>query len=417
MVDLPDEAARAELLEALAGLVERHGRATLLLPPLTPTTSCFPDRWQPNAAGVTVLAQRLLGYAGLPRLRPEVGLWSDVSPQLRARSRTHALGHTAALFLGLDGDRARFAVEAGHLEDPEATVAAMAHEVAHAWRAWHGEVVEDQRHEEELTDLTTVYLGFGVLTANAAYRYRSRGGYGYMEWSQQQLGYLGPGSLTFLLAAQAVARGAGWRERRRILADLEPNQAGAFAAGLRALRPEAEALRRRLGGPSVEERPPPRALPSVAPPVAPVAHPDFPDAPGAWNAGRPVFRVPRSRLAPLVGMPLAAVIPGVLFAVLAGSALGGAPGAQIGAVVGLVASPLLGLWLGARAARRVQDDCSDPDCKASLPAGVQECPVCGGVISGTIRRPEDRLEAEEALRSSRRPRASTGAERDSGRAR
>jgi hypothetical protein len=126
---------------------------------------------------VTVLAQRLLGYAGLPQLRPEVGLWSDMSPQLRARSRTHGHGTTAALFLGLDGDCARFAVEAGQLDDPESMVAAMAHEVAHAWRARHGEVVEDQRHEEELTDLTTVYLGFGVLTSNAAYRYRSRGGH------------------------------------------------------------------------------------------------------------------------------------------------------------------------------------------------------------------------------------------------
>jgi hypothetical protein len=116
-------------------------------------------------------------------------------------------------------------------------------------------------------------------------------------------------------------------------------------------------------------------------------------------------------------MPLIAVMPGVLVAVLAGSALGGVPGARIGTVVGLVASPLLGLWLGVRASRRVKDHCSDADCKASLPAGVQECPVCGGVISGTIRRPEDRLEAEEALRSGRRRSVSTGAGRDSGRSR
>jgi hypothetical protein len=398
MVELPDEAARAELLDALGDLVARHGAEPLLLPPLTPTPACFPDRWQQDAQGVSALARRLLAYAGLPEVEPEVALWSDMSPQLRARSHlTMRPGAIAALLLGLDGDVARFAVEESQLADPESVVAAMAHEVAHAWRARHGEVVEDERHEEELTDLTTVYLGFGVLTANAAYRYRKRGGYGYTEWSQQGLGYLGPGSLTFLLAAQALARGAGWRERRRILAELEPNQAGTFGASLRALRPHLDSIRRQLGGPSRRERPI-AALPAVAPRVARLEVADFPDAPSAWNAGRPVFRVPRSRLRPLLNMTLLAAIVGSFVCLLAGSALAGPGGAQAGAVVGLVTAPLVGLWFGVRAARRVQDHCSDPVCGGDLPAGASQCPICGGTISGTIRRPEDRLAAEEALR-------------------
>jgi len=404
MVELPDEAARTELLEALAGLVSRHGAEPLLLPPILPTLTYFPDRWQQDASGVAVLARRLLGYAGLADLEPEIALWADVSPSWRARSRMSVhRGPAAALFLGLDGNIAKFAVEESLLTDPDYVVAAMAHEVAHAWRARHGEVVEDSRHEEELTDLTTVYLGFGVLTANAAYRYRKSGGYGYTEWSQQALGYLGPGSLTFLLANQAVARGTSWRERRQIVAELEPNQAGAFRTSLPELREQVDSIRRRLGGPSRQDRPVAKALPAIAPKVARLNLADFPDAPDAWNTGRPVFRVTRPRNGPLFGMPLAAAVGGSFICLMVGSAVAGPGAARIGAVVGLAAGTLVGSWFGVRAARRLQDHCSDPDCSADLPTGAGRCPICGGTISGTIRRPDERLGAEEALRLEQGP--------------
>jgi hypothetical protein len=47
--------------------------------------------------------------------------------------------------------------------------------VVHAYREHHGLTVITPRTEEELTDLTTIYLGFGVLPLNASYISRSNG--------------------------------------------------------------------------------------------------------------------------------------------------------------------------------------------------------------------------------------------------
>lgn len=82
-------------------------------------------------------------------------------------------------------------------------VATIAHEVARAYRAIH-ELDGTQEPAEDLISLTTIYLGFGITTTNASYRYRAhgelRGSYAYTEWSHQRFGGLSPEAMSFLLA-------------------------------------------------------------------------------------------------------------------------------------------------------------------------------------------------------------------------
>lgn len=119
---------------------------------------------------------------------------------------------------------------------------ALAHEVAHAWRAARCSRGDDAGLEEQLTDVTCAYLGFGILSANAAHRFRTWLD-GQTAWQESsRLGYLAPEDHCHLLALQAVARGASRRERRKIAGFLAPDQAAAFRASWRTLRRERAAI-------------------------------------------------------------------------------------------------------------------------------------------------------------------------------
>lgn len=260
---LPDAADREWLIGQLALLVDRHGPEPLLSRPLIePTPAYFPDPWSPDRAGVARVIRRLLVYAGLAHLKVELDLSAAPPSHVELAGTFVSAHHTGApaWFAGID-DRgvARFGCVDAHLGDPEVLVAHLCHEVAHAWRADHRAVVHDRDEEELLTDLTTVYLGFGIFTVNASFRFRTSSSGTASSWSTQRSGYLPPPHFAYLLAAQAEARGLGWCERRALARKLEGNQAGMFRAAHRALVAPRGYLRFRLGLPS-DYAPPPIAL-------------------------------------------------------------------------------------------------------------------------------------------------------------
>ncbi|MEA2570832.1 MAG: hypothetical protein QOI24_2833 [Acidobacteriota bacterium] len=165
-------------------------------------------------------------YAGLARLR--VSLTGSIDGQIEDGAYDK---RTAGWFAGIKNGRAIFGV--------------MAHEVAHDGRNERHCVAGAREREELLTDLTTIYLGFGVLSTNSTDRYRSSGGYGYTSWSVSSVGYLPPNAMAWLLALQATARDDR-DEQRAIERHLEPNQKACFRAAMSELANEAswiEALR------------------------------------------------------------------------------------------------------------------------------------------------------------------------------
>jgi hypothetical protein len=119
-------------------------------------------------------------------------------------------------------------VDASFNPRPDTLVAVLAHETAHAWRDVHALEVFDRAAEELLTDLTTVYLGFGVLTTNAAWQFRASGDGLSSSWEKQETGYLDFRTFAYLLALVAHARDIGWWDRTRLSWKLSPNQRAAF---------------------------------------------------------------------------------------------------------------------------------------------------------------------------------------------
>jgi hypothetical protein len=394
--------AQSALLDALGELSDRHG-PLLLEPAVEPTPRWFPDPWTPDVAGVERVARRLLDYAGLADLDADVEIWPD-----RAPGQQRGWGAVAS-FEGLEAGRARFGLDPALLSDPEGLVAALAHEVAHAWRAARGVRVDDAGVEEQLTDVTCAYLGFGILSANAAYRYQAWLD-GRVSWHESsRLGYLAPEDHCHLLALQVMARGATRRERRRIAGLLAPNQAAAFRASWRALRHERAAIHRRLGGPA---RPGQVRTPLPARRVVPASRATVPNEhrPTGWNRGHQVLRSPRgSRWGYIFGCGVVGFFAGAFVGLVPTAVLQaffgtGSPPVLAAIVTVPAVGIVLGIRYGLRATRELWDFCSDPGCGAELPPRALECHRCGGTIVGVKPRghrgdpltPED-TEIEEEL--------------------
>lgn len=230
MLELPAPLVREWLWSALESIIERRGEDTFLKAPLLiPDDRFFPDRWSPDERGISTLAKRLLGYAGLDHLGVDVSLYEeDVDiEELGHDGKPAKWSHsgTAAWFAGIEGGAAIFGANRNKLDDPLGLVATMSHETAHVFRRAHRLEHRDRDHEEKLTDVTTIYLGFGILTTATTARFitRSHDNLG-SSWKHSNQGYLSPAEMSFLLATQLVLRGYSPSAIRGVGKQLPANQ-------------------------------------------------------------------------------------------------------------------------------------------------------------------------------------------------
>lgn len=391
---LPDAEERELLLQELAGLIGQVGWERFVRTPIVlPSAEYFPDRWTPDADGVHRLAMRFLRYAGLDDLELDIEIFEgERAPEAGVvRSRQHS--DAAAWFAGIEDGVCYFGANANQLEDPLGVTAAMGHETAHAFRHRHQIFVDDLDTEERLTDLTTVYLGFGVLTTNASQRHRSFGSaeglLGSHGWSVSSLGYLSPQALSYLLAAMAIVRGYSRRELGAMASQLETNQATYFERAAQWLQKERPGLVEELGVRPQAQWPP---VPDLASYTGPLKDPDDEgesaaeedagEAPATkWNAGNPVLRVPRGGAASLGVPALGIAVVLTLFGVAISPWL-----ALVVPVVSLLGYKFLG--------PKFRDyECSA--CTYTLRRGVRVCPHCGGNVTKTVSKPEDRFDEDE----------------------
>ena len=392
---LPTAEDRDLLLERLSELIALRGWQPFVGSAIVlPDTKHFPDRWEPTRRGARVLSRRLLTNAGLGDLDARVTVYRSDSEILAGLGGAYHHEGAAAWFAGIQDGTCLFGVDERQLAEPDAVVGTMCHEVAHAYRQHHGIAHEPRDLEEQQTDLTTVYLGFGILTVNNTDRFRKsgylRGTTAYTSYKHSSTGYLSPQSMSFLLAAQVVARGIDSRGRSRIAGELEPNQSACFKAACKALSKDEGALTRRLGLPARETWPR-TALPELAPieddsPASSLV----PARKRKPNEGRRVFRVEQNKAltSAFWGLVCVAAAAGVALremeadtltmVVLAAAAFGGVSGYAFGKT----------RWVRF---------CSDPTCEGSLEVGQETCPKCGGTVSGVIASAKERLAAEEAL--------------------
>jgi hypothetical protein len=375
----PDPSRREQLLGVMADLVARGGAGPLLLPPVRPGSAAFPEPWKPTCAGVQALLRRLAWHAGglgqrtIAITDERLGAPpTERKPQTRVEItevRAKELAFTL-VFVGEDD-----------------VVGTLAHEIGVAYAALHRPdeadpyrtseqpvITIDGDRDLERGSIAAVYLGLGVIAANAAYQqYSSRVGIDAYQPTIHEVhraGYVNMSDLAFLLAVQAVVRG-----EEAPPAGLGGPQRDEVTPWIEALAGSASELRARLGIPATAE-PGAREAPVC------FADLDLRDEEAAPVAKRNGFRWETSRRGVGIIAGLASGV-GLAFAV--------APTEPMfyAITLGGVAA---GHFLGGRV-RVIR--CSA--CVTPIGAGAQTCRKCGAVMRGDIARLADRLEAEERL--------------------
>jgi hypothetical protein len=388
-VELPDEERRTWLLDGLARLIQLRGYEQLVLAPLLiPSNDYFPDAWESSPNGVQTLLRRLLVYAGLEGLRVKLHVYREANAEV---FDTHGVGQrgagAAAWFAGIEDDICTFGVDARELRDVESLIGTLCHEVAHAYRERHGLSVVTRETEELLTDLTAVYLGFGVFLLNSSFSFKTGG---YSETGDRLLyeknvrGYLSPAELAVLLGAQLSVRGASNSQRRAILSELSANQQKLVRDALAIFTPDVEDLRARLGVAPPARWPPPKLLSEF---VQPLPHEADADELIELEPSADSVRLPRAQAARIAhshAMLLAAV--GALISVPIAALF--AEGWVFLAII--AGPPALGGLLGARLYRY---DCSG--CAARQSGLTEHCENCRAEFGATIQNQLERLEWEE----------------------
>ena len=379
MIAMPPATPYAErrnaLIAVLAELIARGGATPFLAAPVEPGAGAFPDPWRATRGGVRGVLRRLAWHVSNDR---EIVLTDE---RLGAPP-TERMPETRIGLTTVTPKQLAFRIEFLGEDDVAGT---LAHElgVAHAavnrpdqvdpYRTGEQpEILIDVDRDHERGSIAAVYLGLGVIAANASFQQYSRsgrwnGGYLPLEYDVLRAGYLPMSELAFLLAVQAVVRGTG------VPAGLSGPQKDEVAAWVTALAGQQGQLRERLGiEPSaeiVETRP--RAI----------AFEDLDlgeDAPPPRkNAFR--WRTHRGGVGFIAGAVLGV---GVAMAVAI-------PNAAPLIVIGAAGS---GHVLG----RRVRvPRCTN--CATVVAAGAATCPHCGATLRGDIADRADRLEAEERL--------------------
>jgi len=371
--DRPDASTRKRLLDDLAWFVAKGGAARLLLPPVEPGRRAFPEPWAATKAGAALLLRRLAWHAGLDRaieIEDRRGGAPVSERKPTTRLELHELRRTTATFaLGFIGD-----------DDIAGT---FAHEigVAHAvlnptndvdpYRSSDAPVLEvDPEKDLERGSVATVYLGLGVLAANAALQHHAileRTDFNPMLVLERSVGvtsgYVPVESLTYLLAVQAAVRGDTTPPP-----GLSPEQQRQVAAYLDNL--DRHELRERLGIAA-------DAVPGTRPAVEPFADaalvPD--DLPR-----KTAFRWTTSR-----------------------KGIGFLTGTVVGIGTSMAAFPTLmpffaaaGIAVGFLIGHRVRvTRCSA--CATVVRRDATVCAKCGAALRGDIADLSERLAAEERL--------------------
>lgn len=388
----PTGAARDAWIDRLKTARERVGEAHFInAPGIVGDERCFPDRFGPDDLGGTRLARRMLAHA----TRTVVG--GDLRVIIGDGSDAELARDGALLTCGDGGRDAVIHVDPKLLDLTDALLEAFAMWVARLVlvRGGHDDI---DNHD---VIATAVALGFGWLVLQGSWVIEHGGhieGRTTVTWQRRSVSVrTAPGEFAFLYACWARARGV--TTTKAIGAGLRDNQRTALEAAMKA--PPVDGF---VGQPGT-----PWLLLLARIDVSDVVDDDryYDDEQDAVDGDRdgdgvdeveldaaPVFRVADRRSAGPIALGLAA---SPLLAVAAGLAFGSdVPPVTffVAACVPIIAGFVVGL-------RNVVDICSDPDCKAELPAFSSTCPGCRRALAGRIRHADERLAAEEAWRRDR----------------
>lgn len=199
------------LLTALFG-AEKVKNAPLVLP----SEVFFPRKWVPTEEWASFAFERVCEIMNVDIERVELVFeldsWHETRRLGTYLGRTSGAAGTYRHLVTEEGpSRAAISIKSSLFSEPETMIAVMAHELCHVLLLGDNKIRRDMERMEPLTDLMTVFCGFGVFSANSAH-VRKVDSSGWMESAH---GYLTQREFGYALALFAWTRGevdADWRK-------------------------------------------------------------------------------------------------------------------------------------------------------------------------------------------------------------
>ena len=193
---------------------------------ILPEHRYFPDPYTATPADAGKIFERVCGYMNLDPNRFDLEVIPD-------EELDDFVGEYIA------GERPRIVVASSQLLDMERLVATIAHELGHDILLGGGLITVEKEDHEPLTDLITVFLGFGLFMANATLRDKKEVGNNTSYHKIDAQGYLPSRICGYGLALFAYARGETKPDSARYL---RPDAAQTFNAALRYLNKTGDSL-------------------------------------------------------------------------------------------------------------------------------------------------------------------------------
>jgi hypothetical protein len=160
----------------------QFGREAALGDVSTPAPEFFPAPYSATPEQIDALVTKVCGLMSVDPSGVTVELFGDLADRSAEISgEKHAVGHyrrrNGRAVIGLDRREAA---------DPAYLTAIIAHELCHVRLLGERRITTARKDHERLTDLLTVYLGFGIFSTNAALSFAGT----HRRWSATPLGYL-----------------------------------------------------------------------------------------------------------------------------------------------------------------------------------------------------------------------------------
>jgi hypothetical protein len=220
--DCPVDQRTQEWTESsIRWFLDQFGTSVLYRDPVLPTAGFLSDAGYSASDAqveelVTHLCELMLVEPGSFTL--ELYDRSAEKERVTASGKARAVGH-----FRMAGGRLVISLERGETSDPGQLAAIAVHELCHLRLLGEGRIGGDRSDGERLTDLLTVYFGFGIFTTNAAMRFaRAHPGFTIIPSGlfddrslnaarhndgYQRLGYLSSKEFGYALACYSWARG------------------------------------------------------------------------------------------------------------------------------------------------------------------------------------------------------------------
>jgi hypothetical protein len=231
---------QAWLESSFQWFTEQFGSGALRKDAILPS-AFVPARYAATREQLEVLVRRVAVLMGVSSGRVTVEAFDGTADRkAAARSgRSRAVGH----YREVNG-RAVVALDLAEAGDPASMTAIIAHELSHVLLIGDRRISPERPDQERLTDLLTVYFGFGIFTANAALRYSTA----HRGWvvkagerldermlnaarndGYSRLGYLTEREFGYALACYCQVRG---ETRPRWVSEIDPGPRSFLEQGL-----------------------------------------------------------------------------------------------------------------------------------------------------------------------------------------